>query len=503
MTDEKTSVLDMIRNVYSTILLIFSIVIVGGLIFTEQTRLAADVHPALAFVLMWAAVFWLSIVEGGQASFVGLAPVKPELYKESHPLAYKSCSICHSGDNLDRYLLGRQLMVVLIVTTVNFCGAPLPGAELWGLPKWITDIFLVTGFAMILFTCMVGQLNSQVNAAHCMLDYVNTYLNLFTFYVAMTIEFSGVMHASYVVSMIVHALAGKKIESNEEPRSGAASLFFWFRCLLSLAILAFAMAVTFKALFSGQTTMWEGVPGAVAVILFFLLMSVIGMLEGMQIAFFAVAKIPVEERGDAKFAKMTCELLFRGGGRNLPGFMIGRQLTVVSCFFIVARVTSLDIAEGEENVFGVSDGLQAFFNTGLLGAVITTILGSISWQLVASAFPIAFLSNPFTYILLRIALLLEATGLASGSWVIAAVHAKIAGFQRDEVYIGTAEERAAKGQADETPTVGAGHLYKLPAFAENAPEALKELMKKDPSIAVYIESLRGMKAEDGDVEANN
>eukprot|EP00554_Chaetoceros_debilis_P007219 CAMPEP_0194072456 /NCGR_PEP_ID=MMETSP0149-20130528/208_1 /TAXON_ID=122233 /ORGANISM="Chaetoceros debilis, Strain MM31A-1" /LENGTH=35 /DNA_ID= /DNA_START= /DNA_END= /DNA_ORIENTATION= len=35
--------------------------------------------------------------------------------------------------------------------------------------------------------------------------------------------------------------------------------------------------------------MWEGVPAWVAVIVFFILMAVVGMLEGMQVAFFAVA----------------------------------------------------------------------------------------------------------------------------------------------------------------------------------------------------------------------
>jgi hypothetical protein len=45
--------------------------------------------------------------------------------------------------------------------------------------------------------------------------------------------------------------------------------------------------------------MWEGVPEWAAVIVFFILMSVVGLLEGMQIAFFAVAKIPASERGDS------------------------------------------------------------------------------------------------------------------------------------------------------------------------------------------------------------
>jgi hypothetical protein len=51
----------------------------------------------------------------------------------------------------------------------------------------------------------------------------------------------------------------------------------------------------------------------------------------------------------------------------------------------------------EETLWGVSVAWQKFFNTGLLGAIITTIAlrllhGSL-WRR-----PIAFLSNPFTYI---------------------------------------------------------------------------------------------------------
>merc|ERR1711881_656426 len=119
-----------------------------------------------------------------------------------------------------------------------------------------------------------------------------------------------------------------------------------------------------------------------------------------------------------------------------------------------ARVTTVSIPDGEGNIFGADEGLQNFFNLGFLGALITTIIGSISWQLVASAFPIAFLSNPLTYILLRICLFLEGTGLCQASWVLAAVHKRISHFQRDEVYIGTAEERAAKDIENELEETG-------------------------------------------------
>ena len=491
MPIEKNPTIELVKNVISSCALVFSIALITGLQFTSQTGLAKDVHPALAFCLLWIAVLWLSVVEGGQASLVGLAPVNRELYKESHPTAYNCTELAHTGDALDRYLLGRQFMVVFIVFTINISGGPIADAELWGLPGGVLTAFLGTGLAMILLTTMVGQLNSQVNASHCMLDYLNNYPNYLTLCVAMAIEFSGLVHASYVIQMIVAGCAGETIESNEAPKTPLQNLFFFTRCLISIGVLTFAFAVTLTALFQGKTTMWESVPAGAAVVVFFFLMACVGLLEGMQIAFFAVAKVRKEERGDSMWAKKTCALLFHGNGFNLSGFMIGRQLCVVSCMFFIARVTSLDIDPdaGDPTLWGVSASTQKFLNMGFLGALITTIVASIAWQLVASAFPIAFLSNPFTYIFLRICLFLEATGICNGAYVIAAVHKRVAGFQRDEVYIGTAEERREKAAADDAKALhmGAGHLYKLPGFAD-APAQLKTLLKNDASVRDYLEN---------------
>jgi hypothetical protein len=45
-------------------------------------------------------------------------------------------------------------------------------------------MFLGSGLAMILFTCMIGQLNSQVTASLC-IDYINNYFAVFTLWVGM------------------------------------------------------------------------------------------------------------------------------------------------------------------------------------------------------------------------------------------------------------------------------------------------------------------------------
>jgi Silicon transporter len=511
-TPEATSIFDplnVVKSIASSALFGFSLSLIMGLIFTEQTKVSAKVHPAVAFITIWLVAIWLTMIEGGQASIVGLAPVNRELYRKSHPWAYKCSLICHKGDNLERYLLGRQFMVVLVVFIINNCGAALADAELWGLPHWISTSFLHSGLAMIFFTVMFGQLSSEVNASLCMLDYLNNWFGLFTVYVALALEFSGILHAGYLIQMIVCKLAGKEIESREPPKEGFTLFFFWIRVLFSCTALGIAFAVTLTALFQGKTTMWDSVPPGAAVFLFFGLMSLVGLLEATQISYFAVSKLRVAERGSNWFAKNTCDVLYAGKdgqpGVNLPGYMIGRQLCVVSCMFFVATVTSTKIEPGESNIFGMTNGMQKFCDTGLLGALITTIVGSIAWRLAGSAFPIFFLSTPPAWVMLKVCLGFEASGMLNGAWVLGWIHKKVAGFQTDEVYIGTAEERASQNKPDNEDElqIGAGHMIILPGFYETAPESLKALLRADPRVAEYIRSLHAMEKGEVDYTPDN
>lgn len=472
-------VLTAVKYTYSTCLLLFSVVIVMALIYAGDTKLSRDAHPVVAYVVVWLSTMWLSVVEGGQASLVGLPPIKADLYKDSHPITHRITALAHCGDNLNRYLIGRQFLVVLIVFVTNLSGSPLEDVTVFGLHDIFKTVFLSSGLAMILMLAMMGQLSAQVNASHCMLDFINTYSMRVTLYVALAIEFSGILHSAYLVQWIVENVAGKPKLSSGESRSVLRSAFFVGRIIMSLCILGFALTVTLAALFQGKTTMWRGVPEAVSVTVFFFLMAIVGVLEGAQIAFFAVAKLPKAELGANPVVVKTCGLLFRGEGRNLPAFMIGRQILVTMCFFIIARVTTLsvDTKAGDETIFGVPTAMQTFFNTGLLGAIITTTIGSISWQLVASVFPVAFLRNPLVYILLRICLLLESTGICSGAWVLASIHKYLAGFRRDEIYLDRAssENKAEQQQRGRVVDVETGpNLFLAPSWLPGCIKSTKQ-----------------------------
>ena len=446
------------KYLYSIALVCFCVVLVMAGIFQKETSGTKEynIHPGGALFLFWILIAWLAMMEGGQGCLVGLQPIDKKDYSATHPITLMNTRVAHRGDNMDRFIVGRQFLVVLVIFLINMCGSAVPGSDPLGLPNGVNAVFLGNGVALMITTIVLGQLTSQLNAAVCMLDFINNYFMLFTTYVSLFIEASGLLHAVYPVQMIFTKLSGQQIESFEEPPGLWKRTLFWGRVLFSTAILSFALAVTLEALVKGQSGMWEGVPVSVSVIIFFLLMCVVGLMDGMQIAAFALINMPEKELRTHKVAFSNCQLMFKG--QNLQAFLIGRQVFVASLMFIVAKIATISIKEGEANIFGVSDGFQKFLDTGLLGAVVLTIIGSLIWRILASSLPLAFMSNPAIYIIIRICLLIEGIGICSAAWVFARIHKFLVRHRRDEVYLGI-EDKFTESDTEEGSEEG--YLFQL------------------------------------------
>lgn len=210
-------------------------------------------------------------------------------------------------------------------------------------------------------------------------------------------------------------------------------IFFSLRVLVSLFILSVALAITIQAIVDGHSGIWKGIPVSIAIMIFFILMCIVGLMEGMQIAAFALVKLSDDVLQTYSLAYKNCKLMFRD--TNLQSFLIGRQIFVASLMFVVAKIATVNLGPNDPNIFGVSHGFQKFINTGLLGSVILTIIGSLSWRIIASSFPVAFMSNPLIYVILRICLFLDMIGIASASRLLASIIKRVVKFKRDEEYI--------------------------------------------------------------------
>jgi len=426
------------QYVVSLTLLVVCVTLCTVGILAKQTPVAAIAHPAVALALMWALILWLGILEGGQGCLVGLQPVDSTQFQKSHPHTYACTQLAHTGDNLNRFIVGRQFLVVLVVFMLNLACTVTDDFDVPGVPHALMSSMVASGLAVMLITVMLGQLAAEVNATNCMLDFINSPIVWVTTAICLVVEASGLLHSVYLVQCFFSTESISKENTNKTPRQ---QVWYWTRVLVSTILLIGALAVTFAALWHDETTMYPGLTTTSSFALFFGLVCFLGILEAIQIAVFAVVKLPTHIVAESPAADTNCQLVFRG--RNFKAVLIGRQICVTTSMFLLARITTtnvdptdlLDTSATMSTVLGIPAALQDFFNTGLPGALITTIVASLWWRILAASFPIAFMGNPVVHWIIRLCLCLEASGIFSAAWLLADGIKWIMGIQPDDVYL--------------------------------------------------------------------
>lgn len=161
-------------------------------------------------------------------------------------------------------------------------------------------------------------------------------------------------------------------------------------------------------------------------------------MESLQIAFMAVVHMPAEElkQRQRPTAKRNYDFIFAKTNR-LQAFLIGRQILQTVIMFVIARITTLNYAPDTPNLFGVSDPVQNIvFGSGVLATLMSTIIASLSWRVLANTFPLAFLAFPLSRCVIDLCLWTEATGICSIAWPLAMLHRRVLGWHNDEYYLG-------------------------------------------------------------------
>merc|ERR1719491_2484072 len=153
-------------------------------------------------------------MEGGLNCMVGLQPIPHSAYQHTHPKTYLSTKICHRNENIERFIVGRQYLDLMIVFITSFMVSTIDDASVFGLPKIVNDIFLGSDLAVILCTIVFGQLIAQINCAHSMLDFINNWGMVLSTYIALCVEASGILHAVYFVQIIFTKIVENKQNTN-------------------------------------------------------------------------------------------------------------------------------------------------------------------------------------------------------------------------------------------------------------------------------------------------
>merc|ERR1712100_911787 len=118
----------------------------------------------------------ISLLEGCQISIVGLQDIDLELYKHSHPRAYKALKLCFQGPNVERFLVGRQFLLLFngfLVSKVAGAGTPNFYIGDWHWSEEASQFFWANSVLLMILLAAFAQLVTQLLAAQKMLGFIN------------------------------------------------------------------------------------------------------------------------------------------------------------------------------------------------------------------------------------------------------------------------------------------------------------------------------------------
>jgi len=219
---KQATIPDYIRFVFSFALLVFSGVVTCYAIVEQKTNMWKGVPGWASMIIFLLVLFLLGVMEGLQIALVELKRQEPESYKNSHPVAYKLGQMAMKGDNVERFLMGRQVFVVCLVffaaklTTIH---GNSESGFLFYVPDWVQALFLETGLLACVVVVIIAQLMPQIVASLYPTQFLQLIVMKPAYYACIVLETTGITHFCWVLSWIMSRVLRmkKEVATIEDP----------------------------------------------------------------------------------------------------------------------------------------------------------------------------------------------------------------------------------------------------------------------------------------------
>merc|ERR1712226_995870 len=380
--------------------------------------------PSSTLCFFFFMLTWIGLLEGCQISIVGLQGVDLEPFKDSHPRAYKCLKLAYKGPNVERFLVGRQFLLLWNGFLCGRVGGAADIAENNGNYKigdweWDKDgvgsqIFWSNSFLLIIIIVAFAQLPTQLLAEDKMLGFME--LPFMAYYTVLLptlfMESLGLTHSAYFLKDFLVWACNIDTSDEDPSKRMTKDWVYYFKCVESCVVVVFCGTFLVKGWFLKQTGAthgkgWEDLDGYLAIVVSVFFLFIMACAEGIQVSALALQRTPTEE---FKHKPKVYRIL------NL----VGRQFFVAMMVILLGRVTGYGGSGGvltRDTDWGMGKGFNEWFlQTGFCGAIFVVNVAQLATQITASIFPVGLINNTFMYIMLQAMLLTEASGLPNACY---------------------------------------------------------------------------------------
>lgn len=207
----RPGVYDCICFVLSSGLFLFCALLTFYAICTVHTDFYPSQVPGWAALLIFLLdLFLLALVEGLMVALVEMKREDPSVYQHTHPRAFTLGQSATSRDNMERFLMGRQVIVIYLVfisaklSTIIFDS---PTFLYIPVPLIIRQVFFETGFLGCFVVAILSQLLPEVVAVKFPIEFLDFVLMKPIYWTCVALERSGLVHVCWLLARLVEVTA--------------------------------------------------------------------------------------------------------------------------------------------------------------------------------------------------------------------------------------------------------------------------------------------------------
>jgi hypothetical protein len=407
-----------IKYAMSSALTVTYLVYIMWGIWTNQAVLPGP--PVLHFIIFCFCLTLVAYLEGLQVAILNCEHVDPERKKESHPRAYKLMTSVREGNNVERFLVGRQFFTIFVMTLMAQVTS-FPDISHLSIPSAVWFIFISTGLPGAMVVTTIGSLQPQLLAAKDPWNFMNLRGSYSTLMLCYALEWTGI--CTHFAWMLIAILRKTLFRSDLEPKAKAQEMeahhkaFDLLKYVVSFCVLSMYFSYLMFGMWSGESLLGQsGLPGAVVFVCFACCILFLAMLEGLQVGILVRENKDPDENNFEETHPRAHALMKRATHeKNVRRFLIGRQFFVIFVVFLINQCTIFS----EISKMGVNNILWFFvIQLGLPTALCVLCFGQLPAQLLANQDPMLFMNRPGPRFTLEVCLFTELTGIAHFSWVV-------------------------------------------------------------------------------------
>jgi len=163
-----------VRTLFSLVLTVLSIIVIT-MAFVKEKNLFWKSVPYLGQMgILVFDLLLLAMLEGVQISLVALKSYPHEAYRLTHPKTYRLSKLIYKGSNFEKFLMGRQIFVVISVFFAARLTTQHQMTHLFScpIPHWVQSGLMETGILGVIVVAVFGQLTPQIVASVYPIDFV-------------------------------------------------------------------------------------------------------------------------------------------------------------------------------------------------------------------------------------------------------------------------------------------------------------------------------------------